>query len=162
MPLIETVLKQGLKSKIESTLKLEFKKESTKESLRVSIDGGDFGGRKTDAKTWAKALGNINDKTSKILDYTPDLPGSSSLSSKLVSAVTPNEFANAVSDSVCEWMSDTIAPILAEELSDIIASEVTKYIKTATIIVPPGQAVTAPPPAGVGVTTAPSPPATIT
>jgi hypothetical protein len=163
MPLVESALKQGLKSKIETKLKTEFKKESTKEALRVSIDGGDYGGRKTDAKTWAKALGNIKDKTSQILDYTPDLPGSSELSSKLVNAVAPNEFANAVSDSICEWMSDTVAPILAEELSDIIANEVTKYIKSATIIVKPGIAVATAgsPAAQTGATTAPSAPATI-
>jgi hypothetical protein len=50
---------------------------------------------------------------------------------------------------------------LAEDLSTTISNEVDTYIKSATIIVPPGQAVTAPPPAGAGATIAPSPPATI-
>lgn len=46
---------------------------------------------------------------------------------------------------------------LAKELANAIDI----YIKSATIIIPPGQAVTAPPPAGVGSTVSPSPPATI-
>ena len=78
--------------------------------------------------------------------------------------ITSNELANAVSDSVTEWMADTIAPIIAEELASIVAAEMTTYIKTATIIVPPGQvvAVAGSPSAQTGATTAPSPPAQIT
>ena len=95
------------------------------------------------------------------LIITPNFPLASE---QLTLRVTANEFANAVSDSVCEWMSETIAPILADELSEIIASEVTKYIKQATIIVPPGQVVATAgsPAAQTGATTAPSPPAQIT
>lgn len=70
--------------------------------------------------------------------------------------------------------SDVFSAALAEastafgqelkKLGADIATEVDKYIKTATIIVPPGQAVATAgsPAAQVGVTTAPSPPALIT
>jgi hypothetical protein len=50
---------------------------------------------------------------------------------------------------------------LAEDLSTTISNEIDSYIKSATIVIPPGQAVTAPPPAGTGATIAPSPPAQI-
>lgn len=164
MPLIESVLKAGLKSKIESKLRAEFKKESTKQSLRKKIDQGGLGGAKTNATSWAEALRNVKLKTQPILGNTPDIIGAPLASEQLTLRVTANEFANAVSDSVCEWMSETIAPILADELSEIIASEVTKYIKQATIIVPPGQVVATAgsPAAQTGATTAPSPPAQIT
>jgi hypothetical protein len=50
---------------------------------------------------------------------------------------------------------------LAKDIASVVSINVDIYIKSATIIVPPGQAVTAPPPAGVGTTTSPSAPATI-
>ncbi len=52
---------------------------------------------------------------------------------------------------------------LAEDLSTTISNEVDTYIKSATVIVPPGQlvATTGSPAAQAGATTAPSPPATI-
>ena len=135
-----------------------------KESLRKSLDGGGLAGIKTSAKSWAKALGNIKTKTGAIANFTPDIPGSLTLAEDLITRITSNELANAVSDSVTEWMADTIAPIIAEELASIVAAEMTTYIKTATIIVPPGQvvAVAGSPSAQTGATTAPSPPAQIT
>ena len=154
MPLISTVLRTA----IEAQLRIEFSSLATKTSLRTKLDGGGLNGALTDAKNVYKAMGNIKDKTQAILNNTPDIAGAPAASEDLVKRVTANEWANALTDAVSEWMSDTIAPIIA----DIIASEVDSYIKSATIIVPPGQVVSAPPPAGVGATTAPSPPANIT
>lgn len=68
-------------------------------------------------------------------------------------------FTNAV-NAASTVFSDEMKK-LADDLSTTISNEVDIYIKSATIIVPPGQAVTAPPPAGAGATIAPSPPATI-
>lgn len=160
MPLIPTLLETALKTQIEAKLKIEFKKPSVKESLRTQIDGGSLAGFKSDAENLSDAYDNIKDKTENILSYTPDLPGSDVLSQELIKRIVSNEHANAISDAICEWLSDTIAPIVAKELSAIIATEVTTYIKTVTVIVPPGQAVVGA--LGAGATTTPSPPAIIT
>jgi len=159
MPLVSTVLETALKTKIEAKLKTEFKKPAVKESLRTQIDGGTLAGSKSNAKNLSDAYDNIKDKTENVLSYTPDLPGSDVLSQELIKRIVSNEHANAISDATCEWLSDTIAPIIAKELSAIIATEVTTYIKTATIITPPGQAVATS--AGAGATSAPSLPAII-
>ncbi len=158
MPLIESTLKTALKSKIETRLRIEFKKPSVKNSLVLKLDGGTLSGKISNAKNIDQALRNIDlgAKSLSLVDgganFTP-----------VIKRLTSNEWANGISDSVCEWMSDTIAPILAEELSTIIANEVTKYIKTATIITTPGQIVTGT--AGtfplVAATSSPSSPATI-
>lgn len=151
MPLIETVLE----SQIKLHLEIEFKKPSTKEALTKQLDGGGLNGLLTSAKNMADALGNIKDKTEPIMNNTPDIMGASSASEQLITRITSNEFANAISDAVCEWLASTIAPIMAKT----IAADVTTYIKTATIIVPPGQVVATP--AGPGATSAPSLPAII-
>jgi len=72
-----------------------------------------------------------------------------------------NKVWSKTSDEWSKVLAKEIITILAEDISSIIADEITTYIKGATIIVPPGQAVTAPAPAGIGVTTSPSPAATI-
>lgn len=151
MPLIETVLENQIKSHLE----IEFKKPETKQALIKQLDGGGLNGLLTSAKNMADALGNIKDKTEPIMNNTPDIIGASSASEELITRITSNEFANAISDSVCEWLASTIAPIMAKT----IANDVTAYIKTATIIIPPGQVVATP--AGPGATSTPSPPAQI-
>lgn len=151
MPLIETVLENQIKSHLE----IEFKKPATKQALIKQLDGGGLNGLLTSAKNMADALGNIKDKTEPIMNNTPDIIGASSASEELITRITSNEFANAISDSVCEWLASTIAPIMAKT----IANDVTAYIKTATIIIPPGQVVATP--AGPGATSTPSPPAQI-
>jgi hypothetical protein len=151
MPLIETVLENQIKSHLE----IEFKKPATKQALTKQLDGGSLNGLLTSAKNMAGALGNIKDKTTPIMNNTPDIIGASSASEELITRITSNEFANAISDSVCEWLASTIAPIMAKT----IANDVTTYIKTATIIIPPGQVVATP--AGPGATSTPSPPAQI-
>jgi hypothetical protein len=151
MPLIETVLENQIKSHLE----IEFKKPATKQALTKQLDGGGLNGLLTSAKNMADALGNIKDKTTPIMNNTPDIMGASSASEELITRITSNEFANAISDSVCEWLASTIAPIMAKT----IANDVTAYIKTATIIIPPGQVVATP--AGPGATSTPSPPAQI-
>lgn len=70
------------------------------------------------------------------------------------------EFINSVRDNQGEDVSATAITKAAAKFSGLAATAVDTYIKTATIIVPPGQVVasgTVP-----GVTTAPSPPAIIT
>lgn len=49
----------------------------------------------------------------------------------------------------------------AKVFADIATPAIDLYIKSATITIPPGQAVTAPPPTGVGSTVSPSLPAII-
>lgn len=155
MPLVESVLENQIKSQ----LVIEFKKPATKQALTKQLDGGGLNGLFTSAKNMADALGNIKDKTEPIMNNTPDIMGASYVSEELVTRITSNEFANAISDAVCEWLASTIAPIIAKT----IASDVTTYIKTATIIIPPGQVVATAgsPAAQTGATTAPSPPAQI-
>jgi len=159
MPLVETVLKSSLKTRIESRLRLEFKKPAVKNTLIRKLDGGALSGKISTAKNVSQTLENIDlvAKGIGLIDGGANFP-------PIIKRVTSNEWANGISDSVCEWMSDTIAPILAEELSTIIANEVTKYIKQATIITKPGQLITGI--AGTipvtGSTTTPSVPATIT
>ena len=151
MPLVQSTLE----SQIKTHLEIEFKKPATKQALTKQLDGGGLNGLLTSAKNMAAALGNIKDKTEPIINNTPDIMGAPAASEQLVKRITSNEFANAISDAVCEWMASTIAPIMAKT----IASDVTTYIKTATIIIPPGQVVGTP--AGPGATSAPSPPAQI-
>lgn len=155
MPLIQT----SLESQIKTHLQFEFKKPATKQALTKQLDGGGLNGLLTSAKNMNAALGNIKDKTQPIANNTPDIMGASSISENLITRISANEFANAISDAVCEWMASTIAPIMAKT----IASDVTTYIKTATIIIPPGQVVATAgsPAAQTGATTAPSPPAQI-
>lgn len=158
MPLVESVLKSALKTRIQSRLIIEFKKPEVKNSLIKRLDGGALSGKISGAKNINKALSNIDlgAKSLSLIDGGANFPPA-------IKRLTSNEWSNAISDSICEWMSDTIAPILAEELSTIIANEVTKYIKTATVITPPGQIVTGT--AGtfpvVAATTSPSSPSQI-
>lgn len=63
-----------------------------------------------------------------------------------------------------EWskaLAKQILDTLSKELSIIISDEMTDYIKSATIITPPGQAVQVAPPTGTGATSANSPKANI-
>lgn len=66
-----------------------------------------------------------------------------------------------------EWskvIAKEVINLLSDDVSKIIAEEVTSYIKTASIITPPGQVVTVGTPSGPGTgsTTTPSSPNTIT
>lgn len=132
MPLIKNVLEQTLKSRI---LTLEPK-------LFTALNSKASGIYK------AQALIDV-----KLSDEAPT-EGFDVLSYK-------NKVWSKTSEEWSKVLAKEIIKLLAEDISSIIADEVTTYIKSATIIVPPGQAVTAPAPAGVGVTTAPSPPANI-
>tara|TARA_Y100000389_G_scaffold205124_1_gene263584 strand:+ start:11758 stop:12165 length:408 start_codon:yes stop_codon:yes gene_type:complete len=74
-----------------------------------------------------------------------------------------NKVWTKTSDEWSKVIAKEVISILSDDLADIIAEEVTSYIKQATVIIPPGQAVTT---AGsavaqTGATTAPSPPAKI-
>jgi len=160
MPLVKQTLQTALKTQIEAQLKTEFLKPVTKEKLRKHLDGGAENGKKTDAVNISGALLNIKEISQQIaITPSTDLTNSLLQTEELVRKATANEWANGVSDSVCEWLADTIAPIIAEKLSSIIATNVDTYIKSATIVVPPGQILNA---GGYpGATTAPSPPATI-
>lgn len=132
MPLVKSTLKTG----IENALKAEFKKDSVKTSLRKYLDGGGLVGLKTNAKSIDKALGNISKATMAIGFGTGDNLPSQIVAKTLIKKVTANEWANAISDSIAEWMSSDIAPIIAQVISD----EVDKYLKTADVkvTIPPG------------------------
>ena len=155
MPLIPTVLETAIKAQLQ----VEFIKPAVKQSLRNKLDGGGAAGGISTAKSIDKALTNIKNLSS-VIDFGSSGGPGAAVGNALIKKFTANEWSNAISDSVCEWMSAEIAPIIAK----IIAAEVTTYIKTATIIVPPGQVVTGV--AGtfpvVAATTAPSAPAIIT
>lgn len=154
MPLILPTLENGIKSLLEA----DFKKPAVKESLRKQIDGGRDDGNKTSAKTLKVAYDNIKTRSKSIGSNTADT-GKATDSEEEIKKIAANEHANAIADAVCEWLSKEIAPIIAKN----IASEVDKYIKSATIIIPPGQVLYAADSAGggPGSTTAPSPPALI-
>jgi hypothetical protein len=132
MPLIQSILEQKLKSRISA---LEPK-------LRSALNS------KTAGLYKAQTLIDI-----KLTNDTP--PSGFSL------AKYKNQVWSTTSDEWSKVLAKEIIKLLAEDLSKIIAQEVTSHIKTATIIVPPGQAVTAPAPAGIGTTTSPSGPAKI-
>jgi hypothetical protein len=132
MPLIKSTLQTAL----ENTLKSEFKKDSVKQSLRKYLDGGANVGAKTSAVNIDKALGNINLLSKAVNFGSADNAASQIAASTLIKKITANEWANAISDSVSEWMSSDIAPILAK----VIADEIDKYLKTADVkvTIPPG------------------------
>jgi hypothetical protein len=58
-------------------------------------------------------------------------------------------------------VADNARKAAAKTFASIATPAIDTYIKSATIIVPPGQVVVAPPPAGTGSTTTPSLPAVI-
>ncbi len=128
--------KQILKKGIEDKLKAEFKKDSVKTSLRKYLDGGGLVGLKTNAKSIDKALGNISNATMVVGFGTADNLPSQIISKSLIKKVTANEWANAISHSIAEWMSSDIAPIMAQAIAD----EVDKFLKTADVkvTIPPG------------------------
>jgi hypothetical protein len=138
MPLIKTVLETGIKSRIK-LLEPNFIK---------NLDGGPLAIQIANAETIYGALGNINTKCKA-------LSASGGWNEMIVKQITANEWANAIAKQVID--------LLADEVSKIVADEVDKYIKSATIIVPPGQALYAGDSVGggPGATTAPSPPALI-
>ena len=74
------------------------------------------------------------------------------------------EFINSIRDNQGEDVSAAAIAKAASKFSSLAATAVDTYIKTATIIVPPGQVVSSASAAGpvIGATTVPSPPAIIT
>lgn len=150
MPLVKTTLETGIKT----TLQNEFKKSTIKESLRKLLDGDGFNGRISSAKNISDALDNIKDGVESVALLPSDVLNPDQ-AQDLIKRYTCNEWSNAISESVAEWMSKEIAPIIAKTISD----QVDTYIKTATIIVQPGIAVATS--GGAGSTTAPSAPAVI-
>lgn len=155
MPLVPTTLENAIKTKLE----LEFKKPEVKTSLQKQLDGGPLAGKLSSAKNISKALGNIS-LAGKALSMGVSTDPASQLASKqIIKKTTANEWASGIADAVCEWLSKEVSAIIAKTIAD----EVTTYIKTATIIIPPGQVVATAgsPAAQTGATTAPSPPAQI-
>lgn len=58
-------------------------------------------------------------------------------------------------------VGDKARKAAAKTFANLATPAIDEYIKSATIIVPPGQGVSAPPPSGSGATITPSPPAII-
>ena len=150
MPLVKTTLESGIKTALET----EFKSSNTKKSLRKLLDGNSSAGKLSSAKNIADALDNIEKGTEAVSSLPADQLNSSYVQD-LIKQFMCNEWANAISECVSEWMSDEIAPIIAKTIAD----QVDIYIKSATIITPPGQAVVTS--TGPGSTTTPSQPALI-
>lgn len=137
MPLIKTVLETSIKTRIKA-LEPKFIK---------NLDGGPLSIQIANAENIYDALGNIRNKCQA-------LSAVGAYSEQIVKQVSANEWANAIAKQVID--------LLADDISKIIAEEVDRYIKTATVIVPPGQVVaTSGGTSQVGATTAPSPPAVI-
>ena len=130
------LIKSTLQTSLESVLKSEFIKPDVKMALRKKLDGGGLLGMKSSAVSIDKALGNISLGCMAVSAGTSDNIVSQTVAKTLVKKITANEWANALSDSICEWMSSEIAPILAKT----IANEVDKYLKSATVkvTIPPG------------------------
>lgn len=138
MPLVKSALEAGIKSRIK-LLEPNFIKK---------LDGGPLQIQIANATSIYDALGKIKSKC----QY---LSQSGSFTEEIVKQISANEWANAIAKQVIALMAD--------EVSKIVADEVDKFIKSATIIVPAGQAVYAADSVGggVGTTTSPAPPATI-
>jgi hypothetical protein len=151
MPLVPSQLETAIRTQ----LKQQLQNKQAKLALCKKLDGGPLAGAVTTSKNISKALGNISLLTKPIANNTPDVAGAEIASGQLIKKVTANEWANGISDAVYSWLDEDIIPVLAK----VIADEVTTYIKSATIIVQPGQVVTTP--AGPGATSSPSSPATI-
>lgn len=139
MPLVKSVLQTAIKTRIKA-LEPKFIKK---------MDGGPLSVQIANAETIYDALDNIQTKCKA-------LAGAGAYNEMIVKQISANEWSNAIAKQVID--------LLADEISKIIADEVDTFIKSATIIVPPGQAVYAADSVGggPGTTTAPSSPATIT
>jgi hypothetical protein len=163
MPLVKPILQQGIKSSLEPVLKAKFKSPAVKDSLRKLLDGDSFAGKASSAKNISQALSNIKTGISVVASTAADVLVPS-VAENIIKKFTSNEWANVISECVTEWMSEEIAPIIAESVAKSVADQVDLYVKSATIIIPPGivVATTGTPAAQVGASTAPSPPALIT
>jgi hypothetical protein len=130
------LIKSTFQSALETTLKAELKKPSVKTTLRKQLDGGTAVGAKTSAINITKALGNISNAASAVNAGSSSDVASQTVAKTLIKKITANEWSNAISDSICEWMSEEVAPILAKAIAD----EVDKYLKTAIVkvTIPPG------------------------
>lgn len=139
MPLVKSVLQTAIKTRIKA-LEPKFIKK---------LDGGPLSIQIANAETIYDALGNIQTKCKSLAE-------ADAYNEMIVKQISANEWSNAIAKQVIA--------LLADEISKIIADEVDTFIKSATIIVPPGQAVYAADSVGggPGTTTAPSSPATIT
>ena len=153
MPLI----KPALESKLRIQLKTFFLNPQTKLALKRRMDGGPLKGTPGQAKGINQAIRNT--KIASAALSTVASPAATLAWENALKKIHSNEWANAISDSICEWMADEVA----DELAKIFASEIDSYIKSATIIVQPGIAVATAgsPVAQTGTTVAPSAPATI-
>lgn len=163
MPLVKVVLEQGIKNSLEPQLKTKFKSTAVKESLRKFLDGDSFSGKLSSAKTISQALSNIKSGTATVAATAADVLVPA-VAEAIIKKFTSNEWANVISECVTEWMSKEIAPIIAENVAKSVSDQVDLYIKSATIIIPPGilVATAGSPAAQAGASTAPSPPAIIT
>lgn len=149
MPLVKTALELALKTQLQAAFTKQFTDPNLINALTVHLDGGDLEGADSGADNISAALENV-------ADITKDIIGNEDSSGPTVAATTSNELANGIAQAVCAFMADEWGKVMADEIAKIVADNVDIYIKSATIIVPPGQAV-----AGV-VTISPSPPAIIT
>ena len=143
MPLVKAVLE----SSIKSTLETDFASAPFKESLRKLLMPA---GTKTTATDLDKTLTNISILTKVLAFGTSEVPGIGIAASKKIVA---NEWANGLSDAICEWMKKEIAPSIAAA----VAAEVDTFVKSGTVNVtvtgvtigaPSAHAITAQP--GVG------------
>jgi hypothetical protein len=156
MPLIKPTLEAGIKLALQA----EFKSPAVKLSLIKLLDKSPLAGAAGGAKDIYKALDNVEKLTEQIMSQPADklAPPAAKLA---VKKFTSNEWSNAIAEGISEWMSKEIAPIIAKTIAD----QVDTYIKSATIIVPPGITIAGggggPAPV-TGATIAPSAPATIT
>ena len=155
MPLIKITLEAG----IRATLQAEFKSPATKLALIKLLDKSPLSGAASGAKDIYKALNNVEKLTEQIMSLPADklAPPAAKLA---VKKFTSNEWSNAIAEGISEWMASEIAPIIAKTVAD----QVDLYIKSATIIIPPGQVITGAgggPAPVTGSTIAPSPQAII-
>ena len=133
MPLVKSVLEQGLKTSI---LSLESK-------LKDAFD----------AKTTGLYFAQL--KVDQALDGAAPATGFEQLSYK-------NDVWATVADEWGSVIAKEVIKIIAEDVSAIIATEVTSYIKTATVISPAGQITTPAALGAPSTTTTPAGPSTIT
>jgi hypothetical protein len=134
MALDKTLLETGIRTALEAQLRAEFLKPSVKLALIKFLDKSPAAGMLSTAKDIYKALDNVEKLTEQIMSLPADklAPPAAKLA---VKKFTSNEWSNAISEGVTQWMSAEIAPILAKEISKVISDSVDLYIKSADVMV---------------------------
>jgi hypothetical protein len=141
-------IESGIKGYLESELQGAISDKNFRTKLRKKLDGSiEHHGEKTDAEDMDKALQNIQKRSEEFFAKLPDA-ALQPLTELKIREITANEYANAISASVTEWLNDVVVPafsdvtakVFADVLSKVVSNRTEEYIRTAEIYQwnPPG------------------------